>query len=51
MMPEDGNVKSYDFGKDILEWKDAKNDVPNGSSNDVCCLKSVEGENDAPKAI
>ena len=46
MMLEDGNVKSYDFEKDILEWKDATNDVPNESSNDVCCLKSLEEEND-----
>ena len=46
MMLEDGNVKSYDFEKDILEWKDATNDVPNESSNDVCCLKSLEEEKD-----
>ena len=44
MMLED--VKSYDFEKDILEWKDATNDVPNESSNDVCCLKSLEEEKD-----
>jgi hypothetical protein len=46
MMLEDGNVKNYDFGKDILKWKDATNDDPDESSNDICCLKSLEEEKD-----
>ena len=45
---DDASVKSYDFGKDIHDWKDAAEiaDVQNEDQNDVCCLHALKEELD-----
>ena len=39
---EDGSVKSFDFVKDIIDWKDASVSDDNvDDQTDVCCLHSL----------